>query len=211
MRKRTTAELASVNVASLAGAIRRGEVDTDVEIDLVGEHLVLAGTISLPIETTRLASSGLRFWARCPGCSARVAVLYVDTPGLRCRRCAGLVKPSTRQRQQRPEGRVLEQAIAQRTRARNALGAEPDPREPIPPRPPYVSSSTWARRLEKLREADAAVQAALITLVDQIRSAPEHSLTRPASPALPVAPTPETPQDRDGNDAEPRPEGPRET
>ncbi|WP_434042305.1 MULTISPECIES: hypothetical protein [Sorangium] len=179
--------MASINIAALASAARRGEV----EIDIAGACLVLAGTITLPLETTRVASGGLRLWARCPGCSARAAVLYLAAPGLRCRRCAGLVYPATRQR---PEERVLEQALARRTRARAALGAGPDPREPIPQRPPGVSSSTWARRLDRLHEADAAVQAALAAVVDRIGARPGALAQEAAGLAAPpVASMPEAP------------------
>ncbi|WP_437721664.1 hypothetical protein [Sorangium sp. So ce861] len=192
MHRRRTAEIASVNIAALASAARRGEVDTDVELAIAGTCLVLAGTITVQIETTRVASGGLRLWARCPGCSARAAVLYLAAPGLRCRRCAGLVYPATRQR---PEERVLEQALARRTKARAALGAGPDPREPIPRRPPGVRFSNWARRLDELHEAQAAVQAALAALVDRL-GARSGALAQEAgspSPAPPAAPTPETP------------------
>ncbi|MGK3986507.1 hypothetical protein WME99_25905 [Sorangium sp. So ce136] len=66
MPRHRTAEIISLNVAALASAARRGEVDTDVELGIVGACLVLAGTITLQIETTRLAAGGLRLWARCP-------------------------------------------------------------------------------------------------------------------------------------------------
>ncbi|WP_437808603.1 hypothetical protein [Sorangium sp. So ce1078] len=194
-----TAEITSVNVAALASAARRGEVDTDVELAVVGACLVLGGTITVQLEATRVASGGLRLWARCPGCSVRAAVLYLAAPGLRCRCCAGLVYPATRQR---PEERVLEQALARRTRARAALGAGPDPRELIPRRPPGVRFSTWVRRLDELHEADATVQAALAALVDRL-GARSGALAQEAgspSPAPPAAPTPETPS-REGQQA----------
>ncbi|WP_437775963.1 hypothetical protein [Sorangium sp. So ce1097] len=184
MPRHRTAEIASVNIAALASAARRGEVDTDAELAIAGTCLVLAGTITVQLETTRVASSSLRLWARCPGCSARAAVLYLAAPGLRCRRCAGLVYPATRQR---PEERVLEQALARRTKARAALGAGPDPREPIPRRPPGVRSSTWARRLDELHEAQAAVQAALAALVDRI-SAHSGVLAQKAGSPFPATP-----------------------
>ncbi|WP_437631128.1 hypothetical protein [Sorangium sp. So ce854] len=192
MPTRRTAEIASVNIAALASAARRGEVDTDVELAITGTCLVLAGTITVQLEMTRVASSSLRLWARCPGCSARAAVLYLAAPGLRCRRCAGLVYPATRQR---PEEQVLEQALARRTKARAALGAAPDPREPIPRRPPGVRSSTWTRRLDGLHEAQAAVQAALAALVDRLgaRSGAVAQAAGSPSPATPVAPTAEAP------------------
>ncbi|WP_437996459.1 hypothetical protein WMF26_36220 [Sorangium sp. So ce185] len=192
VRRRRTAEIASVNIAALASAARRGEVDTDVELAIAGTCLVLAGTITVQLETTRVASGGLRLWARCPGCSARAAVLYLAAPGLRCRRCAGLVYPATRQR---PEERVLEQALARRTKARAALGAGPDPREPIPRRPPGVRFSNWVRRLDEFHEAQAAVQAALAALVGRL-GARSGALAQEAgspSPSPPAAPTPEAP------------------
>ncbi|WP_129578503.1 MULTISPECIES: hypothetical protein [Sorangium] len=190
MPRRTTAEIASVNIAALASAARRGEVDTDVEINIADARLVLAGTVALPLETTRMAAGHLRVWVRCPGCSARAAVLYIDAPGLRCRRCAGLVYRSPRHR---PEERVLEQALARRTRARAALGAGPDPREPIPQRPPGVRFSTWVRRLDKLHEADAAVQAALGALVDRIGARSGALAQRAGLAAPPVASMPGAP------------------
>ncbi|KYF89595.1 hypothetical protein BE17_14570 [Sorangium cellulosum] len=195
----TTTAIASINVAALASAARRGEVDTDIELGIVGACLVLAGTITLQLETTRLAAGGLRLWARCPGCSARAAVLFLAAPGLRCRRCAGLVYPATRQR---PEERVLEQAFARRTKARAALGAGPDPREPLPRRPQGVRFSTWVRRLDELHEAQAAVQAALAALVDRL-GARSGALAQEAgspSPAPPAARTPAAPS-REGQQA----------
>ncbi|MGK3960065.1 hypothetical protein WMF38_44325 [Sorangium sp. So ce118] len=187
----TTTAIASINVAALASAARRGEVDTDAEFDIVGACLVLAGTLTLPLEATRVASGGLRLWARCPGCSARAVVLYLNAPGLRCRRCAGLAYPSTRQR---PEERVLEQALTRRAKARAALGAGPDPREPIPRRPPGVRSSIWLRRLDEFHEADASVQAALRALVDRLGArsetpAPEAGLAAPPAASTLAAPS----------------------
>ncbi len=179
-----------MNVAALASAARRGEVDTDVELHIAGACLVLAGTIVMQLEATRLATGGLRLWTRCPGCSVRVAVLYFDAPGLRCRRCAGLVCRSARQH---PKEHVLEQAFARRTRARAALGAGPDPREPIPQRPPRVRSSAWVRRLDELHEANAAVQAALAVLVDRLRACSGALANKAGPPIQPVAPTPEAP------------------
>ncbi|WP_437851481.1 hypothetical protein [Sorangium sp. So ce363] len=190
MPRRTTAQIASVNVAALASAARRDEVDTDVELDIAGTCLVLAGTIALQLEATCVASGGLRLSARCPGCSARAAVLYLDTPGPRCRHCAGLVYLSTRQR---PEERVLEQALARRTRARAALGAGPGPREPIPQRPRSVRFSTWVRRLDEFHEADAAVQAALAALVHRLVTHSGALGEKAGLPASPIAPTPEAP------------------
>ncbi|WP_438014915.1 hypothetical protein WMF18_29015 [Sorangium sp. So ce315] len=193
MPTRRTAEIASVNIAALASAARRGEVDTDAELAITGTCLVLAGTLTVQLEMTRVASSSLRLWARCPGCSTRAAVLYLAAPGLRCRRCAGLVYPATRQR---PEERVLEQALARRAKARAALGAGPNPREPIPRRPPGVRLSTWARRLDELHEAQAAVQAALAALVGRLGArsgALVHQEDGSPSPAATAAPTPETP------------------
>ncbi|WP_434042285.1 MULTISPECIES: hypothetical protein [Sorangium] len=54
--RRRTAEITSVNVAALASAARRGEV----ELAIVGACLVLAGTNTVQLETTRVASGGLR-------------------------------------------------------------------------------------------------------------------------------------------------------
>ncbi|MGK4000830.1 hypothetical protein [Sorangium sp. So ce1024] len=145
---------------------------------------MLAGVITVELEATRVASGGLRLWERCPGCSARADVLYLDTPGLRCRRCAGLVYPATRQR---PEERVLEQALAWRIMARAALGAGPDPREPIPRRPPGVRLSTWMRRLDELHKAQAAVQAAFAALVDRLVGARSGAVVQEAGSPLPGA------------------------
>ncbi len=57
--RRRTAEITSVNVAPLASAARRGEVDTDGELAVVGACLVLAGTITVQLETTRVAFGSL--------------------------------------------------------------------------------------------------------------------------------------------------------
>ncbi|WP_438023463.1 hypothetical protein [Sorangium sp. So ce233] len=91
-----------------------------------------------------------------------------------------------------PHEEVVAQGSA-RTRARAALGAGPDPREPIPQRPPGVSFSTWVRRLDRLHEADAAVQAALAAVVDRIGARAGALAQETGLAAPPVAPTPEAP------------------
>lgn len=42
---------------------------------------------SVKMESTRLASGGLRWWFRCPGCGKRVGILYCRYALFRCRGC----------------------------------------------------------------------------------------------------------------------------
>ncbi|MDI3291967.1 hypothetical protein [Polyangium sp. 15x6] len=83
--------------------------------------------VRVSLDVTSPHFGGVRWWARCPGCRARVAFLYLDLDLARveCRTCAGLAYASTREcplfRALR-RARKLEERLARRswgsTRAR---------------------------------------------------------------------------------------------
>lgn len=77
------------------------------------------------LDTTAPYFGGVRWWARCPGCGARVALLYFDVTAFRCRGCANLAYTSTRESalvRAARRARKLEERLARRawwsTRAR---------------------------------------------------------------------------------------------
>ncbi len=94
---------------------------------------------------------GERIWFRCPGCRARVAILYFRARWFRCRRCHGLTYAV--QRESQPD-RALRQARNIRVR----LGGAADLTAPFPVRPRYMRH----RRYDHLRMKAEASETAWV-------------------------------------------------
>ena len=50
-------------------------------------------------------NGGQRHWIQCPGCSKRIAILYLQEGRLKCRTCHGLLYPSQYPQRERAYGR----------------------------------------------------------------------------------------------------------
>lgn len=156
--RRVTTDLTAIQASAIVRATLAGRGDGVAELDVEGRRAVLGayGVVRIDVDTT--PSGAPRFWAVCHGCDRRTGMLYVDAPGLRGRRCARLVLPSSRNR---AEDRAVPLALAHLARARERIGADPAPGAPLPPRVRCWPKRTWELHLRRIREAEAAVQQAL--------------------------------------------------
>lgn len=84
-----------------------------------------------------------RVWFRCPGCRARVALLYAAADGLLCRKCRGLTYPTQYQD-------ARDRAFTRAAKIRRRFGAGPGLAEPIPwPRGMrWTTQRRWSRRYQ---------------------------------------------------------------
>ena len=134
----------------------------------------------ISLDSTRPRYGGRRWWARCPGCDGRRALLYLDGPGPRCRRCADLAYVSTRDD-------AFGLAIRRRDRARARLGAPPG-RGPLPPCPPGRWRSRWDRLATEALEAERAALGILDGWLERmekcmgVRAAPRRDPCKALSP-----------------------------
>lgn len=92
--KRTTEALAKVDIRGHARVPRLG--DTACVVRMVAPTGRLVAIHEVPLTWTACGWGGIRPWFLCPSCRRRAAVLYFGE-ALTCRRCAGLVYPSTRE------------------------------------------------------------------------------------------------------------------
>jgi len=118
--------------AAVTCSVRSTVLDTiPVQLDLDARVLVLCygltGEVRVQLDTTSPHFGGVRWWARCPRCDARVAFLYLDLVHVHCCACAGLAYASTRESafvRALRRARKLEERLARRswwsTRARLA-------------------------------------------------------------------------------------------
>jgi len=136
-------------------------------------YLVLRGEVNgkqvidrVPLTVTWPHYGGLRWWASCPSCSRRVALLYLVPGGrhFRCRQCQDLGYES------QLEAPVF-RATRRVDRLRRRLGAEPGCWGPVPMRPPRRWRESWFRQLAELRSAEAAVDLAISAWVQQLEGA----------------------------------------
>lgn len=97
--------------------------------------------------TTRQRLGGVRWWASCPGCGARVGVVAFDgdATALGCRRCLHLNYASTRQS-------LATRTAAALARLRQVHGVGEDGR-----RPPGMSLAAWERYQGRLEELDGTL------------------------------------------------------
>jgi hypothetical protein len=100
------------------------------------------------ISKTAVHLGGHRSWFLCPGCSRRIAALYISQR-FRCRHCHGL-----RYRSQRESPRF--RAISRIQKVRKKLGKSASPTEQAPSRPRYMHHRTYQWLI---REEEAAWKA----------------------------------------------------
>jgi hypothetical protein len=155
------------DVSAIAHAALRGLPGARGELDIDGRRLVLSGGPVLQVLVSRRPGGGVQLHAACPGCGRRVARLYLDGPGLRCRVCARLTLPSCRNR---TEDRAVPLALARVARERERIGADPTPGAPLPSKLRHWSRAAWELRIERIRAAEAALQAAIDAAVARGRA-----------------------------------------
>lgn len=102
---------------------------------------------SIGLCSTPCRLGGVRWWARCPKCDRRIAVLYLVAGRFRCRGCHGLVYESTRET---PFNRACRRVQKLRRRA----GAHPGIGDPWPTKPHGMWRRTFDRRCEAIDAAD---------------------------------------------------------
>ena len=105
-----------------------------VVIDWHGRHFTLSLTETAP------QYGGRRFWFCCPGCGGRARILY--SPDFHCRRCSGLLHPSTRQT-------TRDRAVARAVRIRRRLGGSGNLLEPFPLKPKGMRRGAWLKLFSK--------------------------------------------------------------
>jgi len=120
-----------------------------VRVNLQERRLVLEEA-KIRLHTTTPHLGGERWWAQCPRCDRRIAILYrlPWASGFACRTCHGLVHRSA-------VAGPVERARLRYLRAREALGdRQPLLGGPLPPKPPDMHWSTWDRLTQRLKEAE---------------------------------------------------------
>lgn len=104
---------------------------------------------AVQVTWTECNFGGDRAWFRCPGCRRRVAILYVRSRGLKCRRCLDLTYAS------QAEGH-RDRLMRRIRRVRDKVGREDSLLVPFPPRPKGMHLHTYERLMhEELRLSTA--------------------------------------------------------
>lgn len=119
------------------GGIKAFCVGNQVLIECGGRQVA-----SISLTAIRPHFGGRRFYLRCPECRGLVRIIY--SPQFVCRRCAGLLHPSTRQR---GGDRAIERAV----RLRRRLGGDGCLLERFPARPKGMHTKTWLRLFNECR------------------------------------------------------------
>ncbi len=115
----------------------------------------------IELERTEPHFGGYRNWWKCPGCRARVGMLYWNDWRWQCRKCAGLVHESTRQTED-----TL--AYARVDRIREKLGWGGGMLSPMGGRPKGMHMRTFARLMRELTEASIHAAGAGADRIDML-------------------------------------------
>ncbi len=102
---------------------------------------------SIGLASTRCHFGGVRWWARCPSCGARIAVLYLMAGRFRCRGCHGLPYASTR-------AAPFTRACRRAQKLRGRVGATPAIGDPVMVRPRGMWRRTFNRLCDDIDAAD---------------------------------------------------------
>jgi hypothetical protein len=106
--------------------------------------------LPVALETTEPHFGGWRWWARCPHCARRIAILYWYRTGFACRVCLGLAYTSTRQD-------VLSRVCRRTDKVRVRYGARPGLLQPWIGKPHRMRWATFERLLAREYEDLAVV------------------------------------------------------
>jgi len=123
----------------------RGRWSAECLIDVDGDRgeLVIGGSPPIALVALPLHFGGARWYARCPACGARCAVLHLRPGSIVCRWC---VRPRPHKPSKGRPGHVPAQRIRER------LAWTPDGK---PKRPPRMHRRTYQRLLAEHERRDA--------------------------------------------------------
>ena len=138
-----------------AGSYRDGSSSVDYRLDLRGERLTLHWSSSgqvfncvVALTQTHPHLGGIRWWACCPRCSRRCAILHIFGAGtLGCRLCLGLAYESTRET-------AVDLARRRARAARSRVSGSTDLFAPLA-KPPRMRWRTFLRHVQRERTAIA--------------------------------------------------------
>jgi hypothetical protein len=102
--------------------------------------------LSVTLASTAPNFGGQRWWALCPTCGRRCAILYGHGRGFACRLCRRLAYKSTREDE-------LARACRRLDKVRDRYGAPRGIANPWPGKPTRMRWTTFAKLLEREREA----------------------------------------------------------
>lgn len=114
---------------------------------------VVEPTMRLQLVWSACPFGGHRGFVQCPHCSRRAVLLYLARGSWLCRRCAGVVYPSTRQGD-------YDRALAKLAKVRRAMGYSEWHSDgwAIPPVPGRrMSGKTWRRLLDEAKREQLAL------------------------------------------------------
>lgn len=139
----------------VSASYRHGSSSVDYRLELIALRLTLDWSSSghvfnyaVDLTVTHPHLGGARWWAHCPRCSRRCAMLHILGAGtLGCRVCLGLAYRSTRET-------ALDLARRRARAARSRVGASADVFAPIT-KPPRMRWRTFLRHVVKERAAIA--------------------------------------------------------
>ena len=114
----------------------------------LGDHVVIGWRghrYAVPLTETAPQYGGLRSWFCCPQCGRRARIVY--SPSFWCRRCSGMLHPSTRQT---TSDRAMERAVG----IRRSLGGSGSLLDPFPAKPEGMQRATWLRLFSKCQREE---------------------------------------------------------
>jgi len=137
----------------LPGGGRAQRLDGYVEVDWCGRRFTVSLMETMP------HYGGRRFWFCCPGCGGRARILY--SPDFYCRRCSGLLHPSTRQT-------TRERAVARAVGIRRGLGASGSLLEPFPIKPKGMRRRAWLKLFSRCERYERKSLVGLATAIENL-------------------------------------------
>ena len=128
----------------------------------LGEQVVIdwqGRRFTLPLTETAPHYGGQRFWFCCPRCGGRARILY--SPDFYCRRCSGLLHPSTRQT-------TRDRAVARAVGIRRGLGASGSLLEPFPIKPKGMRRRAWLKLFSRCEQYERKSLVGLATAIENL-------------------------------------------
>ena len=128
----------------------------------LGEQVVIdwqGRRFTLPLTETAPHYGGQRFWFCCPRCGGRARILY--SPDFHCRRCSGLLHPSTRQT-------TRDKAVARAVRIRRGLGGSGNLLEPFPLKPKGMRRGAWLKLFSRCKRYERKSLLGLATAIENL-------------------------------------------
>ena len=132
---------------------RAQRLDRHVEVDWRGRRFTVSVMETMP------HYGGRRFWFCCPRCGDRARILY--SPDFYCRRCSGLLHPSTRQT-------TRDRAVARAVGIRRGLGASGSLLEPFPLKPKGMRRRAWLKLFSRCERYERKSLVGLATAIENL-------------------------------------------